>query len=207
MSDTKNNLYEIGADIFEPIIDSLIDNENIKEIPILGTLYKICSVGVSISDKIFEKKIKKFIQELQSQPNIEIVMLINLLDSNKQKKILEIVLLNINNVNELEKIKYLAKLFKTFLTKNIDISELNRLFIAVNNAYYEDLCLFTEVNPILTNNIYQKDINNDEFSKNLLTSGLTRIYGQINPVTGMNSQQITYITSDLGDKFLRVINS
>ena len=37
--------------------DILIENEFIKEIPIVGTLHSLCKIGISIRDKIFLKKI------------------------------------------------------------------------------------------------------------------------------------------------------
>lgn len=60
----KESLVELSTDIAELLIDSKINSDLIKDIPVIGSLVKLFKSGASIRDYLFLKKLSIFLFEL-----------------------------------------------------------------------------------------------------------------------------------------------
>ena len=60
----KSGLDDIASELGEVALDSIIDNDSLNQIPIIGTLRSIYKLGHGISDYIFIEKLLRFLTEL-----------------------------------------------------------------------------------------------------------------------------------------------
>lgn len=58
--------YEIAAEYAEIGIDALLDNEVLKEIPVVGTLSSLCKIGYNLHERNLIKQTLAFITEFNS---------------------------------------------------------------------------------------------------------------------------------------------
>src|SRR5947207_9715543 len=64
----NKDLQEVAIELSEVAIDSLTDNEIIKDIPVIGTFVRLARATMSIPDRIFAKKVERFISAINSIP-------------------------------------------------------------------------------------------------------------------------------------------
>jgi hypothetical protein len=105
-----DNIKDLLADNSEVLLDSLIDNEILKEIPILGSSLKIIRGVQSIRDRAYLSKIKRFVDHLGEIDDKERKKLID--ESNKDKKrrvkFGDAIFTTIEKSDSLLKVEYLA---------------------------------------------------------------------------------------------------
>lgn len=121
----SNVLSDALVDMTESSIDSLIDNELLKQIPIVKSFIGITQTGINIHDKLFLKKIISFlvgIDEIDSQEREKIIKSI---DSSKKYRLRvgEKLLYVIDSCDDYEGSERVAKLFRAVLTKDITYEE------------------------------------------------------------------------------------
>jgi hypothetical protein len=66
MAKETNKFLEASLESAEVIADSLIENELIKSIPVVGTALKLISGSLDLRNKIFLSKVQRFIQKIES---------------------------------------------------------------------------------------------------------------------------------------------
>ena len=132
---------KISKDILELSLDSFIENETLKEIPIFGTIVNLYNLGSTINDKIFANKLIHFLKELEDI-NPEIIQKeIQYIDDSKEyshkvgDKILEII----NRIDSEEKPKIIGRLFKNFIDGKINYNDFLRLSFIVDKLYIDSL--------------------------------------------------------------------
>lgn len=135
------NFKDLLADNSEILLDSLMDNEILKEIPVLGSSLKIIRGIQSIRDKSYLNKIKRFVEHLGE------------IDENERKKLLEestkdkkrrvkfgdAIFTTIEQSDSLVKIEYLAIAFEAFLNDEIGESDLRLICHVINNSFTDEL--------------------------------------------------------------------
>lgn len=134
------NITDITQDYSEIGIDIFIENDLIKEIPIIKTLVNIFKIGKNIRDKNLLKQTLIFMQELKKN-NIEEEKLKKYKDEiendrKKREEELERVLWLLNSFIDKEKSIMLSRFFKEYVRQTITWDEfceyseiINRLFI------------------------------------------------------------------------------
>lgn len=132
---------KISKDILELSLDSFIENETLKKIPIFGTIVNLYNLGSTINDKIFANKLIHFLKELEDI-NPEIIQKeIQYIDDSKEyshkvgDKILEII----NRIDSEEKPKIIGRLFKNFIDGKINYNDFLRLSFIVDKLYIDSL--------------------------------------------------------------------
>ncbi|MBD2124228.1 hypothetical protein [Trichocoleus sp. FACHB-262] len=63
----KQNTLELGVDVADIAIDMLTENELLKDLPVVGLIYKSIKTLISIPDKIFLYKAAKFFQAVNQK--------------------------------------------------------------------------------------------------------------------------------------------
>ena len=137
----NSQIKDIGIDILEISLDSVLDEGVLKEIPIIGSLAKLYSVGSTIQGKIFEKKILKFLYETDKisdekkakfQAEIE-------QNPNYRNQIGEKLLIIIDKIDDNDKSTIIGKLFRKYIEEEIDLDVFQRLASTIVNSFLPDL--------------------------------------------------------------------
>lgn len=138
----RSTLPDAVTDIAELGVDSLIDNELMKQIPVVKTFVGIIQAGVNIHDKLFLKKILSFLQDIDSIDAKERERIIASIDASKKYRIKvgEKLLYIIDSCDDYESAQLVAKLFKAVLTESItydDYIEAASIIVRLSNRELE----------------------------------------------------------------------
>ncbi|MBO6830737.1 MAG: hypothetical protein JJ876_14390 [Muricauda sp.] len=159
MNDFLENILTDGGEL---ILDSLINNDILKEIPVIGTSINIIRGVKSIRDKIYLQKVKTFIDKLGSINEQQKERLINesKRDQSRRVKFGEALYTTIEHSDSTVKVEYLAVAFEAFLNGDIDNGELRLICHAIKSSFSDEL------RDIVENENYSSDL------KFLVASGL-----------------------------------
>ncbi len=198
---------ELGADVLEPIIDGLVeslsDSQVLKDVPILGTAVKIAALGKSIADRIFLKKVQRFLQGIDGTTIERASTFARELETGDADAVrtAETLVLAIDAMNDMEKAPLLAAVFASFLRGEISKPDFRRLIAAINSAVVDDLSALAAVGPEATGKVDKLE----SVMSSLRHTGLT-----IDASGGIRLQpynELSDTVTDLGKTFLRVVNS
>jgi hypothetical protein len=136
-----SDLHAIGADLGEAVLDTLFQDGLAKNIPILGTLYKLCRVGLNISDRLFASKLVHFLAEIASVPAEERARMISKIESSGkyQLKVGEKLLYILEKADDHEVARVIAFLFSAVLSGELDYGDFLRGCRAVQSLAPADL--------------------------------------------------------------------
>lgn len=138
-----DSTIDLSMDISEIGIDMLFDDGVIKDIPAIGTVYKIGKIGYSVSRLSFIKKSLIFAQEMQRN-NIGKGVLEKhkaLMESNPKKyhKELELIIEYLNRQVGYEKSVLNARVYYLYLNENIDYDDFVLLLEIVDEIHLMDI--------------------------------------------------------------------
>lgn len=153
----ESNLTEIGLNAGEIVIDSIIDDGLLKEIPIISTIVGLVKTTSDLGNMQFLKKIVYFLSGIKDvSPKRRYEMIAEIDNSPKYKiKVGEKLLYIINRCDDHEKASLVAELFKAFLNKEIEYGDFLRGSSILHSIYVDDLEAFLELNE---NNLYAEDV-------------------------------------------------
>ncbi len=180
------NLKDITVDISEILVDNLLDDGILKDIPIIGTILKLGKFSLNVKDHLFIKKIIYFISELREispKKRSEIISKID--DSTEFRiKIGEKLLYIIDKCEDHTESEYIAKFFKAFLNEQLTYSEFLRCSSILQNIFIEDFEYFIH-HKIPEKRYFHGDNGWNEYPNeidmNLINAGLLiREIGEIN---------------------------
>jgi hypothetical protein len=165
-----NKFLEASLEGAEAIADSLIENEIVKSIPVVGTAIKILSGGLDLRDKIFVSKIQRFILEIDSISNREKITFSESVLSNSElmSSVGETALLVIDKLSDLSKAELLGFYFSCFLGGHLDQYQFKRIAVAIDSAYIDDIHVFL-------NSGQDELLSQKQFMMSLFSSGITAI--------------------------------
>ena len=140
------NITDITQDYSEIGIDIFIENDLIKEIPIIKTLVNIFKIGKNIRDK---NLLKQFMQELKKN-NIEEEKLKKYKDEiendrKKREEELERVLWLLNSFIDKEKSIMLSRFFKEYVRQTITWDEFCEYSEIINRLFIQDIKILREI--------------------------------------------------------------
>lgn len=120
-----SELTTVSKDLIEIGIDAWIENETLKDIPIIGTLTSLIKTSQSVSNYFFLKKIISFISGIKDVSRQEREELIDKIDGDKRYrlKVGEQLLYIIQSCEDHLVTSYLSQIFTAFLKKKIDYSQ------------------------------------------------------------------------------------
>ena len=151
-SEIFNPTLDLSIDYSEIFLDDLINNDVLKEIPIVKSIVGIIKSGISINQFWFAKKLLIFIQDFnnhiidfdkikQFREKIET-------DKNFGKKIAEKLMIFIDRNIEINQTKIICNLFKAFINENISFEQLNHILIALDNLNPKAFAFFFDLEKI-----------------------------------------------------------
>jgi hypothetical protein len=142
----KKELEDIAIDLSEVVLDSLTDNEIVKDIPVIGTFVRLARVTMSVPDRIFASKVQRFISTLDSIPDEKREQFHGKLEAKPElrRKAGEVVVLALDRADDLQKAAIIGKLFSNFVIGEIAFDILRRLLVVVDRGFIADLLDFPE---------------------------------------------------------------
>jgi hypothetical protein len=136
-----SDLSEVAIDTSEIVLDSLLEDGVLKDIPIFGWAVKAFKAQRSIRDGLFLKKVALFAKgarTVSGQKREEFKKRIND-DKEHRKRVGESLLLFLERHERLEKSLLLGRLFAAHLNSNITYAEFSQLAAALDKSVVEDL--------------------------------------------------------------------
>lgn len=143
-----SNIKEAFAEVSEASVDFFLDDGMLKEIPIIGTIYKLCNATLSIQDRLFTKKLVTFFQNFKNIPIEERRQVIKKIegDVKYKTKVGEKLLYIIDKSEDSEKSAIIGKLFRALLESKIDYDDFLKACKCVELIHLNDLKRFVSEN-------------------------------------------------------------
>ncbi|MEK6152075.1 hypothetical protein WIW50_02380 [Flavobacteriaceae bacterium 3-367] len=135
------NFKDILADVGEMALDSLMNNEVVKEIPILGTSLKIIQGIKNVRDKAYINKVKKFVEcvgELDESQKTKLVEE-SRLDKKRRVKFGDALFTTIEQSESLVKVEYIAAAFEAFLNNEMSENDLRLICHVIRSSFMDEL--------------------------------------------------------------------
>lgn len=144
-----DSAIDLGIDISETCIDKLLDESFVKDIPILGTFYKIGKIGYSLERIIYVKKLLVFAQEMQRNDVDRGILKKHkeLLQVNPKKyyKELEFIVQYLNRQVGYEKSIFNARAYFLYLNEEIGYDDLTLLWETIDRFFISDKQALIEI--------------------------------------------------------------
>jgi len=169
------NFSDVSIESAEVILDSLLKNGILKDIPLVGILIALFKTGKQVTELFYLKKLRSFIYGYEKIPEtMDKNITSDLEDENKRKDLGEKLLLIIESVDSIEKAGLIGKIFKLLKNGEINSPMFLRLCHLINKSFYDDLLQlikFSDINMVLTanNDIIEYTILEDLFSTGWLS--------------------------------------
>ncbi len=165
-----NKFLEASLEGAEAIVDSLVESEIIKSIPVVGTALKVISGSLDLRDKIFLSKVQRFIQEIEAISKDEKLKFKQNVTSDKESmtSVGEASLLILDKLSDLKKAELLGFYFSCFLSGHLDQYQFRRIASAIDMAFIDDIEKFLEQGT-------DELLSQKMFMEALFSSGLTVI--------------------------------
>jgi len=146
----NDSIYKITPELLEAGIEFLLESEIIKEIPIIGLIYKSYRLVQKIEDYRFSKKVLKFLFELKTIDTRTKEKFIEKIETEKNYKDTgEKLLLIIHRLDEIDKATIIGKLFLASIKEQIELNDFLRLARIVENTFLEDLLILKDNKQLL----------------------------------------------------------
>ena len=138
---SDSDLTSVATEYGELVIDGMLDDGLLKDIPAVGTIIGVMNFASSVSKHISAKKLYKFLYELKDIPQEIRLNKIKEINSSKkyQSKVGEMIFELLDKVESDEKPKIIGKLFKGVIEEKIDFETYLRLAHIVKQLFYFDL--------------------------------------------------------------------
>jgi hypothetical protein len=201
LKDTKSALIDLS----EASVDVLIENDFIKELPVVKWVIKPISIIEKIKTESYIKKLQTFLinaSDLTSEEYEEFISKTNKIETEKLNKFL---LITIDRINSEEKSGLIGRLFKLLVQKKISNSDFFRSVNIIESLFIDDLCKF------LSNQFYfsnPKKLREVDINQSLVNLGLLEVHivestnsaKRVHLDSGLNFH---YLISDFGNAFIK----
>jgi len=127
---------DAAVSLAEAGFDALLDDGLLRDLPVVGTLVSLARAGIALRDRIFAKKVARFLLEVSEVPEDERRTFQEELGSNpgKRKALGETLIVLLDRIDDFEKARLLAKSFVALLQKRISEVEFHRICRAIDRV-------------------------------------------------------------------------
>lgn len=156
-------------------IDAVISDGLLKDIPLVGTIVGIAKAGINISDRIFIKKLLKFLCQLNKLSPQMRQNMVNKLESDEAygRKVGEHVIEILDRIDSYRKPKMIALVFKAYTEGRIDAKKLHSLNHAVDRIPSNEI---SEVRKIHEMSVEERLNANVDILQCLQNAGLVNVF-------------------------------
>ncbi|MGR5131594.1 hypothetical protein [Vibrio alfacsensis] len=140
----NRNLVEVMLENSESIADQFVESEWVKDIPVVGTAFKLMAAKEELKNSMFNAKVTKFLDSLNQTGITERAEFTSFfLDNSREKeRVGQAVMLAVDNMNDLEKCHLLANWFAAYIGEHISQSEFRRGCDVISKQFIDDLLDF-----------------------------------------------------------------
>lgn len=121
--------------------DTLLEQDVLREVPVLQSLVGIARAGSRIRDRLFARKLCRFLFELDAISDDERRNFAEQMEEDKslRERVGTNVLLCLERLDDIEKPELLAAAFRAYIRQKISVDELSQLCSAIDRGYLADL--------------------------------------------------------------------
>ena len=213
----RDSLFSENTDILLDISEYTLDNfismsETLKDFPIIKAISSTLKTAYNIYDRNLLKNTLIFIQELNSGEidNDKYIAYKTTLEHNPNKceKELERVILILNNIMDTSKSKMLAKLYKSYINKQLNWKEFCEYSEIINRIFIQDIETLMKID---NGKITYLDENDKEKYRiyRLNSIGIINIdIAKLNVsiINGSSKPKQLVLINDVGKNFLDIIS-
>lgn len=144
-----STLSTILADVSEATFDSMLNDGILKEIPVIHTIINLAQTGINISQKLFLKKITRFLDPIAQCSGEERATFTAQLENDAGTKIKagEAILLTLDRLDHMEKATLLGNLYVNYMHGRISYSELMRFTMILDRSLFDDVIELSKISP------------------------------------------------------------
>jgi len=178
----SNELVETTVDLqidyLELGLDSVFDDNILKDIPFVKTIYSLAKIGYNLKERFFVKKMLLFLKEFHNR-TIDPMKLQEFKeefqnDRKYRNKVTEMIMVYNDSFLDAEKSKIFAKLFSAYIYGHYDWNHFRHLSTCLNDLKYEGFKFLAklsnanfEVSEVRDDNAPKRDFD----SEAILSSG------------------------------------
>ncbi len=135
---------EIAIEMADVVIDQVLEEGLLRDIPIVSLFSNFVKMGVNIQDRLFLKKILVFFGNINDVPSEKRAEMINKIDESGDYRIRvgEKLLYILDSCNDHENVENVAKFFKAFITGRITYDEFLKGVEVLKRINSQDLNYF-----------------------------------------------------------------
>ena len=173
------DLDAINADLAEIVIDSVLEEGLLKDLPIVNLIVGLGNFGSKIHKGIFLKKVLSFLSNLDSTSTEERKKFVEKIERSEtyNNKVGEALLMILDKYSDLEKPKILGKLFKASIREEISYQEFLRISSSLDKIHIPDLHFLKKINDGENIDFFIKEELYKAGFMNLTTFGNVKIDG------------------------------
>jgi len=159
----EHYFLEATLENVEAVIDSFTDNEVLKDIPLVGTVFKLLKASLDFRDKLFATKFIRFVQtsdkitpETRQKVRQKVAS-----NPDEAKRVGQTLMIVLDRITALEKAEMIAYVFIAYTLEEIDQADFRRLLDAIDQAFVDDLAdlLGTAESKHGTSSVYMKHLS------------------------------------------------
>ena len=153
----KNKIVDISQNYIEIIVDKILEDGLLKDIPLVNTMVSIYEIPHTISDALLFSKIEKFLLELENVSEKEKRKIVEKLDKEPKhkQKIGKYIIEIFNKIDDEHKAVLIAEVFKAYGKNKIDYE----MFYRLNKLIQEIAVIDIEKIKFIKNGIPSSDLS------------------------------------------------
>ncbi|EOS28061.1 MAG: hypothetical protein OSJ61_27975 [Lachnospiraceae bacterium] len=138
----KDEIMSLMADFGEFSLDYFIQDGNIKDFPIFGSVFSMVKIGVDVRDRIFIAKIKSFIENIDKNQKWRE----KFSDIEECNKISKQLLYIVDSCDDDNKLKLIGMAFNYFVNGEISKDEYFYIVNIILKSFYPFLKILLDIN-------------------------------------------------------------
>lgn len=197
----KSEAKDLLSDAAEVLLDANLQDGVLKDIPLVGTVLKLGSAAGTIRDRIFLRKVARFLKGTKSLPVAELAdFRSELQDASFRKSTGEKLLLILEQQDDFDKAELIGELFARYLGKEIDLDDFQMLSHALTICYLPDLDWLWRFDE-------RQFTLDSEIGAVLMACGLAHLEGRVGEIkrSGDDMQPTRFVLSELGSTLARIL--
>lgn len=176
---------DASIDFTELALDNVLENETVKEIPVIKSIIAVANIGLAIKERHFAKKtlglLKQFWNANLDQKKLDSFVARIHSDNKYKNKVIDQIIIILDRYIEEEKASIMGKLFAAHINGDINEDQFFEYLIILDQLYLNDLNVLKhvyqktkEIGPTLNNKFI--DFEKEEGIK--LNSSIQRLRTQ-----------------------------
>lgn len=212
-------LVSAGIDIAEISIDDLIELEELKNIPIVNTVYGLAKTSLAIRDRFLLKKLLVFIKDLdQGKAKTEEIEKRRKAAKNNEKwlkKEVELITIHLDRLDELEKVRITSSFYIEYINQRISFSQYREYLAIIERVFFQDFMQLLDVYDALVQEKKVKEYLDNDYDGGIITKQISELNCDRLIAVGLIQAKRTpmfngkissdYYLTELGLKFAEVL--